>query len=195
MGTGEEPERACLREASQLPVICRKNGFQINFCFKTCFEDKISCGSSTGTEGSPWKGMHFFTSETLNLKRIFIAKNWGLIICSVSLWCLFSCLLAVPHSLPQKNIDIFLVFIVLEIILQLPLRTDGRFVSSGFTNTQFALATAGIGLHTHFFNHYCTLLLLSPKEIGSAHVMFYSLQSEWFSLRITKHHRGFVVFS
>lgn len=40
-----EPERASLREAFLAPCHPSKNGFQINFNFKTCFEDKISYGS------------------------------------------------------------------------------------------------------------------------------------------------------
>lgn len=85
----------------------------------------------------------------------------------------------------------FLVLIILRIILQLPLRTDGRFVSSGFT--KHIICTPFFFFF--FFNNHCTPLFLSPKEIRSVHVMFYNLQSKWFSLRLTKHHWGFLVFS
>lgn len=87
------------------------------------------------------------------------------------------------------------VFIILGIVLQLPLRTDGTFVSSGFTEHIICTCYSWDRFAHPFFNHHCTTLLLSPKEIGSAHVMFYSLQSEWFSLRLTKHHCGFLMFS
>lgn len=99
-------------------------------------------------------------------------------------------LLAVPHSLPQKNTDMFLVFIILGIILQLPLRTDGTFVSSRFTKHIICTCCSWDRFAHPFFNHQCTPLLLSPKEIGPAHVMFYSLQCE--SLRPAEHHWGFL---
>lgn len=81
-----------------------KTDFKSISVLKHGLETKYLMAACTGTEGSPWEVMHFFTSEAISLERIFIAKTWKLIICSVSLWCLCPCLLAVPHSLPQKCI-------------------------------------------------------------------------------------------
>lgn len=57
----------------------------------------------------------------------------------------------------KKSIYVFLVFMVFSVILQLPLRIDGRFVSPVFTKDiicscyTWDIQLYGIGLHTIFF--------------------------------------------
>lgn len=130
---GLEPERASLREPSQLPVICRKNWFRINFNFKTCFEDKVSCGSMYWNRRITLGSNAFFHKWNNQSPKDFHCKELKAHYLLSQFEMLCPCLLAVPHFLPQKNTVIFLVFVVLRIILQLPLWTDGRFVSAGFT--------------------------------------------------------------
>lgn len=127
--------------------------------------------ASTKIEASSWKVMHFLRNETICLKRFFIAQNLNTVICFISIRgnalptsgtahlrpCLLLAYSLCLTFLPQKNIYIFLVFMSFSVILQLPLRTERRFVSSELTKDLICscyiweIQLYSIGLHVLSF--------------------------------------------